>query len=210
MLVVTALGVFGGVGLYMYKLMNVEPAIASAPEAVVTTVANNMSAMKRFDGNGYAISLPDDWESFTVADSIAGASRWHNTAGNKGVQVITVYIDADVQKLAINRLLPVYVAQNGIIPDGSASEKCINFASPDSTQPSTGIVTAKWQKVSFLCDTGNYVRDVVGIGTEDTLNGAVVTDNGGVQHTVFITYADDSVTPDFELFARVVRSFALR
>jgi hypothetical protein len=196
-----------GIGAFIVKgLLKTETTIGPPPAAVVSHVYDKRPAPKRFDERLFTFELPGDWEAFKPAESIAGTQSWRNTAGSKGVRVVTVYTDAAVQELAVNRILPVQVVGEKMSVAGDLSDNCVNFTKPTGT----GKVQGKWQGVEFLCDTGNYVRNVAGVGAAGGINSVKLTGPTAGQHSIFITYTDNSPNPDYEVFTAMVQSFRLK
>jgi hypothetical protein len=157
----------------------------------------------------YTFELPHDWEAFQLEQAPPNALSWRNTADNKGVRVITVYLDGAPANFAVNRVLPVQAAGErfGVVSD--VSDNCTNFTEPLKPNP-TDTAPAKWQNVSFICDTGNFARNVVGTGSAEGLNTVKLTGATMGQHSIFITYIDASGSPNFSIFTTMLRSFSLR
>lgn len=206
-LLVAGLGGAGWVGLQYIKP---ETTIGPTPEAKVTRVLGTEKASKQFQAGPANLSLPDDWEAFEPTDLPAGAYSWRNTKGNKGVRVISLYIDNIPRQLAVNRVLVVQSSGNQMVTVGGVSDNCSEFNSQGRTpDKGTGQTPARWQNVAFLCDSANYSRNVVGTGSTDGVN-SVRLDGAGGSHEVFLMYNDADATPRFDIFTAAVESLRLR
>jgi hypothetical protein len=168
--------------------------------------------VKNFDNRLFSLDLPNDWEATIVEGAPAGSQSWRNTANNKGVRLITLYLDAVPANFAINRVVAVEPVENHLTVLGDVSDNCINFTTADkqASAATAGKAPAKWQNVDFICDTGNYIRNVVGTGSAKSLNAAKLTGASGGPHNVFFTYTDNSSSPNFGIFTAMLQSFKLK
>lgn len=202
-------------GYAMRGLLESDTVIGPAPAAVVRTVQDRQSAVKNFETAQFSFQLPNDWEPFRLASQPAGSQSWHNTAGNKGVRILTVYLNPAPGSVAVNRVLPVETANDRLSVAGSLSDNCTNFTAPSRQQTGQSVAVAKWQNVEFLCDTGNYTRNVVGIAspasdTNTAVGGvSLVGPTGGAQR-VMITYTDHGPSPDYSALTSLVPTFRLK
>jgi hypothetical protein len=120
---------------------------------------------------------------------------------------IDIYIDNVPSSLAVNRLLPVQVNQDQLQPQGVVSDNCTDFTTPTAQSAQTGTIDAKWNGVDFLCDTGNYERDVVAIGSASgpiSLTGPKTS-----THKILLVYTDNTTQPDYSIFTAIVESFRI-
>lgn len=209
LLVIGVLLVALGVGAYYSRdLLDTETVIGPAPAAVYSTVTDKRPPPKPIDEKLYAFSLPSDWEKFSLPEAKVGSQSWRNTQGNKGVRVITVYLDSQIQEMAVNRVLPVEPAADHIVLAGDVSDNCINFTSkpPDGKEK----IAAKWQGVDFICDTGNRFRNVVGIGAAGAPQGITLTSPTTGKHGVYITFTDSSANFNAHDFSEMVKTLRLK
>jgi len=200
----------GGGALYVKSFLSSDTVIGPAPAAVVSHVYGKEKKTRHFDTAQFSFDAPKDWESFTPDGAYPGSLSWRNTANNKGVQVITLYMDTLPPNTAVNRAVGVSAVGPQITVNGDVSENCVNFTNQDATSKSTGKAAAKWQNVNFTCDTGNYLRNLVGTSTE---GGAVALPLEGPtqgKHKVFFTYNDATVNPDFTIFTAMLQTFKLK
>jgi hypothetical protein len=213
LLTLTVVAVVVGAGVFLGKhLMRTETVIGPAPAAVVTPFKEKKAPTKVVDLPLYSFKLPADWEEFKGGETYAGTRSWRNTVGNKGVQSLTVYVDSPVQQnLAVNRVLPVEVKDSSKLDvAGTVSDNCTSFTTPTKEQSNQGKAPAKWQKVDFVCDIGNYLRQVAGIAVAGSVNSAMLTGDVNGRHSVFMTFTDNNPTPDYDTLSVVVGSFELK
>lgn len=209
LLVLAVLLVALGVGAYYSRgLLDTETVIGPAPAAVYSTVTDKRPPPKPVDEKVYVFSLPSDWEKFSLPDAKAGSQSWRNTQGNKGVRVITVYLDSPVQELAVNRVLPVEITADHLTITGDVSDNCVNFTSKQSDGKEK--IAAKWQGADFICDAGNRFRNVVGIGSPGAPQGVVLTGPTTGKHTVYVTYTDSSSNFNSYDFTEMMKGFRLK
>ena len=181
----------------------------SAPPAVATThVSYDTTKLKTFDEPLFRIALPDDWKPIVRNTDIPQpVFSWQGTVKDNKSRWLSVYIDEDVSTLAVNRELSVQATDTSINVLGDASDNCTTFTG--SAVQSHGNTPAKWQGIDFLCDSGNYERDVVGIASSDGLNTLKMTGSSGT-HKFFFTYTDNSVSPDYSIFINALKSLHLK
>lgn len=154
----------------------------------------------------FSVELPTDMKTATNPGSPYNIYSWQGT-GADADRRIDIYIDNVPTSLAVNRLLPVQANSDQLVPLGSVSDNCVDFTTPTAQSAQTGSIDAKWNGVDFECDTGNYERDVVAIGSSSgpiTLTGPKYG-----AHRILLTYTDNTTQPDFSIFNSVVESFRL-
>lgn len=208
-LLVLFLPLLVGGAIFGRDMLAVETSIGPAPAAVVTKVANKEKAPKKITEALYSFELPNDWEKFTPTSPPANSLSWRNTVPVKGTKMITVYTDAAVSNMGINRVVAVQSAGENLTLNGGVSENCTTFTN-SAKIAGTNLATAKWQGVDFLCDTGNYVRNVAGTATTGSLNSVQLIGPDSGQHSMFMTYNDTSVNPNFDSFTAMLRSFKMK
>lgn len=165
---------------------------------------------KDFTNEYFKITLPSSW----VADgrknphSYEVYYEFHNTLENYDNRWLRVYVDVipDFQKL--NRLLPVSIVNNRLVP-GSLSDDCRSFTgapTQNSSQSSGQSWKAKWQGVEFFCDM-NISENYMGTASVDQGYSVSLANGDGSIHKYFIVYIDHNIHPDYQLLSDVVKSF---
>lgn len=211
-LAVLVVGVLVSSGVAARQYLDTDTKISPTPAPVVSKVLGAKSKTRTYTAgpdNLVSIDLPQDWEKFTPDSAPPGSYSWRNTAGNKGVRTITLYLDAIPQDFAVNRVLAVEGAENRIVTLGSVSDNCVNFSGQGRQTAGTGKSPARWEGVRFTCDTGNYVRNVVGISSAATPSAVKLTGVSGT-HQLFITYTDSDATPNHAIFTAAVESLRVK
>jgi hypothetical protein len=145
----------------------------------------------------------------TVSDSPAPAGSWKGDSGEDAARRLDVYVGAVPAALAINRLLPVAANDGRLDITGTVSDNCVNFTDKTARAIATGIASAKWDGVNFICDMGNYERDVVAIGSEQGINTVTLIGASAGRQQVLLVYTDNNANPDYNIFNTIVRSFRL-
>lgn len=198
-----------GVGAYMSRdLLDTETVIGPTPAAVYSTVTDNRPKPKQIDEKLYSFFLPGDWEKFALPEAPTNTISWRNTKGNKGVRVITIYADANLRDLAVNRALPVQASGERFMLEGDVSDNCINFTNRQPNDPEK--IPAKWQGTDFICDAANRFRNVVGIAGAGAPQGVVLTGATVGKHAIYITYTDSSANFSAYDFNEMIKSFRLK
>ncbi len=204
--------IVGAAALFAKSYLSDDTTIGPTPAAVVSTVKDNKTAVKHITDPLFKFDLPDDWEPVQLADQPTGSRSWHNTKLNKGVRIITLFMDSVPANYAINRAVAIQPETNRMTVSGDVSDNCINFTGSDKTAQAsaTGKAPAKWQGVDFICDTGNYVRNVVGTGSAGSINATKLVGSTAGAHSVFFTYTDNSSSPNFSIFTDMLQTFELK
>jgi len=190
------------VNLYLRSDTVIDP----PPPAYTTRVVASDEGTKSFTEGIFSLSLPKDWVFVDHKTAPYNVYSWHNTKTNPGIQQLQVYIDTIPKSLAVNRVLPVQSEGNRVIPT-TVSDNCSDFTGSKSSGSTTTL--AKWGGINFLCDLGNYERDVVGTSSSDGVNVVNLTGASGT-HKIFFTYTDNGMTPDFTIFTDAIQGFRLK
>ncbi len=205
-------GALIGSGAAAWQYVDTDTKISPTPAPVVSKVLGAKSKTRTYTAGPndlVRIDLPEDWEKFTPVSSLAGSFNWRNTSGNKGVRVITLYVDAIPNEFAVNRVLAVEGVENRIVAVGGVSDNCVNFSGQGRQATGSGKSPARWEGVQFTCDSGNYTRNVVGISSAATPGAVKLTGAGGT-HQLFITYTDADATPNHSIFTAAIESLRLK
>lgn len=179
--------------------------ISDTPPATTSTVKAPSTNKKHINQQSFSMDLPADWQPTSPPDQPYTIYSWHNTTQNKGVRQLNVYVDGAPQ-LAVNRVLPVQANGAELSAAGDVSGNCVDFTPNAKNSRASGSMAAKWQDVKFLCDTANYVRDVVGTSSHDGIDTVKLSGASG-QHSFFFTYTDNSAVPDYNIFIDALNSF---
>jgi hypothetical protein len=157
----------------------------------------------------FSLDLPSDWKRIPPPQTVYAIYSWQGTSQAGTSRRLDVYLNAIPPTLAVNHLLPVRAQGDAIDVTGPVSDNCINFTDKSGQGAEGGAVLAKWNGVNFLCDTGNYLRDVVAIGSTEGINTITLTGAQNGTHNVLLLYTDNNSTPDYTIFVGAVKSFHL-
>jgi len=182
-----------------------ETDLGKTPAAVVTNVSYDQTKQQRIDEPYFTMSIPASWKVGSInAEAPKPMYIWQGTVGEDKNRWISVYVDASLQSLAVNRAVHIQAAGSTINVIGTTSDNCTSFTGAASS--TTGKSPAKWETIDFLCDSGNYERDVVGTVSPDGLNNVNLVGTSKGSHRYFFTYTDNSNQPDFSIFTDALKS----
>lgn len=178
--------------------------LTQSPPHFGTVQATNMP-LQHVTKPGFTLDLPAGWQSTAAPNVAYTVYSWQGTRVDNARR-LDVYWDKIPASLAVNRLLPLSNSGAGASIAGPVSDNCTAFTDK-AASPATGTVPAKWNGVNFICDTGNYERDVVGTGSSEGVNTVTVVGPTTGRHHVMFVYTDNSATPDYTLLENIIRSF---
>jgi hypothetical protein len=205
---VVILLLLAGAGVYAAKnLLKADTTIGKPPKAVVSTVTAQDSKTKKINKPTFTFELPKDWKFKGYSQNIYHAYIWENTGSSPGVRELDIYEDNIPTTLGVNRLLPVE-AEGSKLAVGNLSDNCASFTG--DKVPGNPSTPAKWSGVNFLCDLGNYERNVVGTSTTGSINKVILKGPTTGAHGLFFTYTDNSAEPDYNIFFSALQSFRLK
>ncbi len=182
--------------------------LSKTPPAKTTVVSVQTQNKKHVTEQFFSFDLPSDWESMPPPNEPYHILSWRNTAQNKGVQQLNIYIDGAPQ-LAVNRVLPIQANGTRLALLGPVSDNCATFTEGAKSAGGSSL-PGKWRRVSFLCDTANIARDVVGTSSPNGINTVEVSSASSGKHRLFFTYTDNSATPDYDMFTNFITSFSTK
>jgi len=192
----------------LFYFLKPDTSIGPPPRTVTTHVSYDTAELTTFSEPLFTIDLPDGWKPTTHSTDIPRPGyTWQGTVKDDAARWMSVYIDQNVSKLAVNRELAVQANGKAVNVLSDVSDNCITFTGASSQ--SFGSTPAKWQGIDFLCDSGNSERDVVGVSSPDGLNTITLAGSNGTHH-FFFTYTDNSPSPDYSIFINAIRSFRLK
>ena len=179
------------------------PTIIKNAQPSTTVVRDNSTLTKSFSEGVFTLSLPQDWK-YNCQDP---TTIYHSYVfqNSDGTRQLRVYVDNLPTTLAVNRLMPVQAEGNRLTP-GNVSDNCTSFTG--STSPN-GAAAAKWSGVNFICDTGNYERDVVGTSSPQAVNSVSLNGPTKGTHNLFFTYTDNTAEPNYQIFVSTLNTFKI-
>jgi len=198
-------GVVFGI-VWLIRMLQPENTVTQS-QPQTTHVSVPSAKTKTVKGDHFSIDLPVKWKAEKV-NSIYNLYSWRGTKDD-APRKIDVYVDTIPKTMAFNRLLPVKADNNRLLLAGDISENCSNFTDRKNTDRRTGAAPAKWSGINFYCDMANYLRNVVGTGSEDGINVVKVKGASGT-HKFLIAYTDHSAEADFNIFTDALATFQAR
>ncbi len=148
--------------------------------------------------------LPSGWTEDVLPPSPT-APKYSMRSPSSAAQQLQIYIDNPPQEFGLNRAIAVSGSGDGIV-HASVSDNCTTYTDVSKRDPATGFATAKWQGIDFYCDVANYTRAVVGTVSKDGFNFFNATGPTFGTHKVFITYTDNSASPDYTVLYNILDS----
>ena len=197
-----------GFTIIAVRFLKPETDLGKTPTAVTTKISYQERQTKAFTEPLFTINLPTDWQAIPPTnDPPQPTYTWHGTSKENSARMLNIFLDKDVSTLAVNRELYVQANGSAITVLGDVSDNCTTFTG--TATATHGSTPAKWQGIDFLCDSGNYERDVVGVASPDGLNRLILSGTSG-NHHFFFTYIDNSASPDYSIFTNALKSLKLK
>jgi hypothetical protein len=193
-------------GLFTAKhYLQSDSQITKQSPAAITSVSYQQRKTQQLDVPLFTMSIPVTWKLSGInAEDPKPKYIWQGTAGEDKNRWISVYTDTALASFAVNRALRIQANGPGITVIGSTSDNCTSFTGASKAQ---AVTPAKWETIDFLCDSGNYERDVVGTVSPDGMNNInLVGPTKGV-HKYFFTYTDNSNQADYSIFVNALKTF---
>jgi hypothetical protein len=191
------------------RMLHADTHIADTPKVVTRKITYDTPNTGVFEGSTFKLTLPSDWKPMPVTDTPTPTYSWHGKSKDDVARWIDVYVDADVATFSLNRVVSVQANGAGLSVTSEVSDNCTNFTGAPVGSGQSHI-QAKWQNLTFLCETGNYARDVVGTVSPDGLNTVIVTGPlKGMHHYLFV-YTDNSASADYKIFTDALKSFVAK
>lgn len=207
-LVVGAAVLIGIAWLVTGTVLKPHTVIRQSPPLSHTVTATSKSLQQVSQGI-ISLSLPTTWQRVAAPQLPGTIYSWAGTEPPDAARRLDVYVDSAPTNFAVNRLLPVQAAGNQLDVTAATSDNCVNFTDKTSDSTATGRAASKWGGVNFLCDMGNYERDVVGTGSTEGLNQVTLVGPTSGRHRILLVYADNNTSPDYAIFVAIVKSFHL-
>jgi hypothetical protein len=179
-------------------------------KSVTHYVAGTTTTLQHIVERTFSVDIPVSWKAVPPPSTQPTVYSWTGEATDGTGRRLDIYIDQVPSTLAVNRLLPVQVAGNKLETVGTVSDNCVNFTNKSTENAATGTAPAKWDGVSFICDMGNYERDVVAVGSAAGVNSVILNGPMTGSHAVLLVYTNDGINPTFSNLTSIVQSFQVR
>lgn len=208
-LLVTA-GLLVGSGVAVSRTMFQSRTVLHQAAPVVSTVVDDSAAQQHISKNIFEFDLPTDWHEVAAPQVRYAVYSWAGTKGDNAQRRLDLYVDNVPLGLAVNRLQPVQAAGDHFDIIGTTSDNCTSFTPRAADSAQTGNAPSKWNGVNFLCDIGNYERDVVATGSAEGVNITTLTGGTSGSHRVLLIYTDNNSSPDYTIFASIIKTFRIK
>ncbi len=156
----------------------------------------------------FSLELPTGWKERQVIASPTGP-KYTFASPSSEAQVFDFYIDNPPTNMALNRAIAVDAQGNSLNYD-RVSENCTTFTDPKNKNAQTGHAPARWQETDFICDMANASRAVVGTISKDGINQVTVTGETIGSRRVFMTYTDNSISPNYTTLYDILGSIKFK
>lgn len=206
------ISVLGGAGYLAVSFLQPNTEIQNTATMTTRTVSYDAVAPITLDEPLFTMKLPNDWKRVANTNTYPQPSyTWQGMSKANSARTLQLFIDKmpTLTGFAVNRELYVQANGDNLTVLSDVSDNCIKFTGSANIQ-GHGNVPAKWQGIDFLCDTGNYERNVVGTASPDGLNSVSITGQTKGIHKFFFVYTDNSAAPDYSIFTAALRSFAVK
>lgn len=167
--------------------------------------------LKHYDFPDFGIDIPANWLPVPRAEGPYQTYTWQTSEHGTNGQQIQIFEDTIPPNFAVNRALIVVGEGDHISLNGEASDGCTQYTKGSSSVPGQPAVTAKWQGIDFLCDTGNTQRTLVGTSSTDGVNTVILRSPfSGKQHKFLFAYTAQDLNPDFSVFYNSLATFKMQ
>ena len=182
--------------LYWLAHLRISPTQQIKNSPSVSTAYNASETAKvNINKPEFTMELPAGWTERQVIASPTGP-RYTFASPSSQSQVLDFYIDNPPTGMALNRAIVVDAQGNGLAYD-RVSDNCITFTDPKNKNAQTGHAPARWQEIDFICDMSNFSRALVGTISKDGINQVAVAGEAIGNRKVFISYTDNSISPNY-------------
>lgn len=198
--------------LLMLDVRNNQDTSIEGTSRVVGQVVGDENGTQTIDHELFSFALPGDWkEAGRVNTDVERSITWTTTKQDASARELKLYIDIIPSTLPINRLLPVTVQSNQLVP-GAVSGNCATFTQGGTmdAQKATQLqaAQARWEGVDFICNLTNIVENQVGASSSVAINTIVVEGAVKGTHKYFFLYTDHNIQPQYDIFKDAVSSFS--
>jgi len=196
-----------GLGSYTYYTLSRSTTTIKQSSPVVRYFRAPSNKIQTIVESDFSFSLPDNWHAVNIHSTLYRIYQFESTIGSS--EVLDIYQDTIPFNMPVNRELVIKAVGDRLVNVGSVSRNCINYFTKPTNNPS-GSVLLKWQGVSFLCDTANYERNVVGTGSIDGINSVRLDSPSLGSHIFFFTLTDYGINSNYAVLYQVINSFRLK
>jgi hypothetical protein len=167
-------------------------------------------AQQDFTNELFKVTLPVGWASDGLKNPIAPEVFYEYQSKVKDYEnrYMRIYVDSIPKDYALNRLMPITVVDNRMIP-GVLSDDCTTFTgaplSGTGAARQSNVWTAKWQGVDFVCDMARP-QNYSGTASADEGYAVTLVSKNGTKHKYFLVYIDQNIRPDYSILTEAIKS----
>jgi len=170
--------------------------------------ATAQEATKSFSTDTFTLSLLSTWSYIGKMNPTVDQNYYEYQDKNpkENNRLLEIYVDNYPTTFSVNRILPVQVENNKLLPAYDLSDDCSSFSGLPSNAAAAGLWIAKWQGISFNCSV-NQPRNYVAAAT--VTDGITIPLQGlkTGKHTYVFVYIDQNSAPNYTLFGPILKSF---
>lgn len=165
---------------------------------------------KDYSNEYFKISLPATWKFLGFKNPVADQTyyEFQDSDIETSNRLLRVYMDVFPSDFAMNRVMPITIVDNRIVP-GVISDDCTTFTGSPNTvggKSSANTWSAKWQDVNFVCDMKTKLNYTGTASADEGISTTFINSNGK-KHKYFFLYMDFNVRPDYSIFTDALKSF---
>lgn len=197
--------------IYLLSLLKPNTTIQQSAPTVKKVSYDEKQTTKKYDQPDFTITLPISWQAQPRPAGQYQSYVWTNINKNKNGENLTIYQDTIPLKFAVNRVIILEPGIDKMSIKGDLSDNCVMYTKSQAYTSSSVGVPARWQGVDFICDQGNYQRDVIGTSSVQGINTVILkSPSTGKEHKFFFTYTNNSINGDYTVFKDALNSFVMK
>jgi len=200
------------IGVIWFVFLRNNDSVSSNFNKEGAQVAVVKPATKDFSNEMFKIVLRSSWQAHGKQNPFSNQVyyEFQDAAKDNNNRWLRVYVDTFPKDFALNRLLPVSIIDNRIIP-GIISDDCTTFTGSPLTvvggsKTTADTWSAKWQGVDFVCSMTNPQNYTGTASVEEGISTTFVNSDN-TKHKYFFVYIDHNVRPDYSIFTDALKSF---
>lgn len=205
--------IIGAIGSLVYldiSKSNKDTAVTGPGRTVAQSVDSNQDVL-RIDEPTFTMELPGDWKQVSrKKTTLENSITWQGTKKREDNRKLTLYVDVIPPNIAINKLLPVTVIENGLIY-GDVSDNCATFTQKGTLDAGKAVANrdsvAKYKEIDFVCDLAQVVQNKTGTGSIGSINSVSVAGPTKGQHKYFFLFDDQNIQPNLTILTNALKSF---
>lgn len=157
----------------------------------------------------FSLELPAGWAAAIPVPGAPVPVQYYFKSSSADARQLAIYIDTIPTTMALNRVVSVS-SKGNTLDHSNVSDNCTNYTHPTAQEIASGVAVAKWRGDDFLCDIGNYERDVVGTVSTESNNQITLTGTKSGTHKLFMVYTDNGASADYTIFYGIISSLQFK